>query len=185
MVPDDAGTESVGGAIGAMMLYFGVISLTAVGGGVVMLAPDIHRYVVDVHGWISSEQFASAFTIAQASPGPNVLFVTLIGLQATGIAGAIAATFAIVTPPFLFTLTVVRFMPVRPAGRFGKSVRTGIAPISIGLLAAGGLVLAQSADTGLVQFALTAATVAAMVLTKWNPLWLIATGAAVGIALRL
>jgi chromate transporter len=193
-MPDDAngeagGTvESIGGmsgAIVAMALYFSVISLTAVGGGVVMLAPDIHRYVVEVHGWISSEQFASAFTIAQASPGPNVLFVTLIGLQAAGIAGAIAATFAVVTPPFLLTLTLARFMPVRPVGRLGKAIRNGVAPISVGLLAAGGLVLARSADTGTVQLAITAATVAAMVWTRWNPVWLIAAGAAAGIGLRL
>jgi chromate transporter len=182
---DDSAAEGAGGAIVAMMLYFSMISLTAVGGGVVMLAPDIHRYVVEVHRWISSEWFASAFTIAQASPGPNVLFVTLIGLQAAGIVGAIAATVAIVTPPFLLTLTLARLMPVRPAGRLGKAVRNGVAPISIGLLAAGGLVLSQAADTGFVQFLLTAATVAAMVLTKWNPVWLIAIGAAAGVGLDL
>ncbi len=184
-MPDDPATESAGGTIVAMMLYFSVISLTAVGGGVVMLAPDIHRYTVEVHRWISSEQFASAFTIAQASPGPNVLFVTLIGLQAAGFVGAIVATIAVVMPPFLLTLTLARLTPVRPAGRLGKAVRNGVAPISIGLLAAGGLVLARSADTGLVQLVLTAATVAAMVLTKWNPVWLIAIGAAAGVGLRL
>ena len=184
-MPNDADMEGAGGVVVAMMLYFAMISLTAVGGGVVMLAPDIHRYVVEVHDWISSEQFASAFTIAQASPGPNVLFVTLIGLQAAGLVGAIVSTIAIVLPPFLFTLTLVRFMPVQPAGPFGRAVRNGIAPISIGLLAAGGLVLAQSADTGLIQFLITAATVAAMVLTKWNPVWLIAMGAALGIGLQL
>jgi len=184
-MPSDPGIEGPGGAIVAMMLYFGLISLTAVGGGVVMLAPDIHRYVVEVHDWISSEQFSSAFTIAQASPGPNVLFVTLIGLQAAGLAGALAATFAIVVPPFLLTLTVVRFIPVRPTGRLGKSVRNGIAPISIGLLAAGGLVLAKSADTGFIQFLITAGTVAALVMTRCNPVWLIAMGAVLGIGLRL
>lgn len=184
-MPNDPGMEGSGGAVVAMMLYFALISLTAVGGGVVMLAPDIHRYAVEVHDWISSEQFASAFTIAQASPGPNVLFVTLIGLQAAGLVGAIGSTIAIVLPPFLLTLTLVRFMPVRPAGPFGRAVRNGIAPISIGLLAAGGLVLAQSADTGFIQFLITAATVAAMVLTKWNPVWLIAMGAALGIGLQL
>ncbi len=169
----------------SMLLYFSLISLTAVGGGVVMLAPDIHRYVVEVQQWITSEEFAAAFTIAQASPGPNVLFVTLIGLRVAGIVGAITATAAIVLPTFVLTLTLVRFIPLRPVGRLGKAVRNGVAPISVGLLAAGGLVLAQSADTGLVQVIITLATVATVVMTRWNPVWLIVVGAALGIALQL
>jgi chromate transporter len=184
-MPSDMDTDATGGGLVAMLLYFSLISLTAVGGGVIMLAPDIHRYVVDVQHWISSEQFAAAFTIAQASPGPNVLFVTLIGLQTAGLVGAVSATIAIVLPTFLLTLTLVRFIPLRPAGRLGKAVRNGLAPISIGLLAAGGLVLARSADTGLVQVLITFATVAATVWTKWNPVWLIAVGALLGIGLQL
>ena len=99
--------------------------------------------------------------------------------------GFITATVAIVLPTFFLTLTVVRLIPLRPVGRFGKAVRDGLAPISIGLLAAGGLVLAKSADTGIVQAVLTLATVAAVVMTKWNPVWLIALGAVVGVILQL
>ena len=94
------------------------------------------------------------------------MFVTLIGLQVAGLVGAIGATMAIVLPTFFLTLTLVRFIPLRPAGRLGKAVRNGLAPISIGLLAAGGLVLARSADTGLVQVLITFATIAAMVMTQ-------------------
>jgi chromate transporter len=177
--------DSSDGALLSMLLYFSLISLSAVGGGVIMLAPDIHRYVVDVQRWITSEQFAAAFTIAQASPGPNVLFVTLIGLQVAGLVGAASATLAIVLPTFFLTLGLVRFIPLRPASRFGKAVRNGLAPISIGLLAAGGLVVAKSADTGVIQVLMTFATVAVMVLTKWNPVWLIAVGAVLGVALKL
>jgi chromate transporter len=177
--------EGSGSPLVSMLLYFSVISLTAVGGGVIMLAPDIHRYVVEVQHWITSEQFTAAFTIGQASPGPNMLFVTVIGLQVAGILGAMTATLAIVLPTFLLTMTVVRFIPLRPAGRFGRAVRDGLAPISIGLLAAGGLVLAKAADTGIVQVILTFATIGAVVMTKWNPVWLIAIGAVLGMALQL
>ncbi len=182
---DDMDADGPGSALVAMLLYFSLISLTAVGGGVIMLAPDIHRYVVEVQQWITGEQFAAAFTIAQASPGPNVLFVTLIGLQVAGIVGALTATFAILLPTFVLTLTLVRFIPLRPVGRMGKAVRNGVAPISVGLLAAGGLVLARSADTGFIQVLITLATVAAVVMTRWNPVWMIVMGAALGIGLRL
>ncbi len=56
-----------------MTTHLALLSFAAVGGGVIMLAPDIQRYVVDVHHWISTEQFAAAYAIAQAAPGPNML----------------------------------------------------------------------------------------------------------------
>ena len=169
----------------ALLVYFGAISLTAIGGGVVMLAPDVQRYVVDVHHWITVEQFAAAYTLAQAAPGPNVLFVTLVGLQVAGLPGAFVATAAIVLPPFLLTLAVVRFSTGKAPTRLGRAVRDGLAPVSIGLLAAAGLVLAKAADVGPVQFVLTVATVALAVRTTLNPVWMIAAGAVVGVALQL
>lgn len=173
------------GVLASLLGYLALMSLMAVGGGVIMLAPDMHRYVVEAREWITGEQFAAAFTIAQASPGPNVLFVTLIGLQVGGIVGALGATFAILMPTFFLTLVVVRWIPLRPAGRLGKAVRNGLAPISIGLLAAGGLVLARAADTGFIALLLTVGAVAALVTTRCNPVWLIAAGAVVGIGMGL
>ncbi|CAN5238305.1 chromate transporter [soil metagenome] len=173
------------GMLVPMLLYFSLMSLTAIGGGVIMLAPDVHRWVVDAHHLMTSEDFAAAFTIAQASPGPNVLFISLIGLKVAGVPGALASTVAVVLPSFLFTLAVVRFGSHRPAGPFGNAIKRGLAPISVGLLAAGGLVLAKAADSGVIALLMTAATVALMVRTKINPVWLIAIGAVIGVALQL
>ena len=50
---------------------------------VARLAPDMHRYVVVEHGWISDAQFTSSIAIAQAAPGPNVLFVAVIVLASS------------------------------------------------------------------------------------------------------
>ena len=174
-----------GGVIVPMALYFALISLTAVGGGVIMLAPDIHRYVVDVQHWLTSEQFAAAFAIAQAAPGPNVLYVTLIGLRVAGLAGAVAATLAIALPTFCLTLAFVRFTARRPPSRLGTATRRGLAPISVGLLAAGGWVLARTADAGAVEVLLTVATVYGAAKTRLNPVWMIGLGALAGIALGL
>jgi chromate transporter len=181
----DLGNDTAPDVLLEMASYFSVISLTAIGGGVIMLAPDVHRYVVDVRHWLSDDQFAAAFAIAQAAPGPNVLYVTLVGLQIAGLMGAITATAAIALPTFVLTLALVRLVPQRAPGRLGMAIRSGLAPISIGLLAAGGWVLSKTADTGAIEVALTAASVCAVVLTRLNPVWLIAFGALVGVALQL
>ena len=45
----------------------------------VAAAPDMHRYFVDQQHWLSDPQFNSSITLAQIAPGPNVLFVAILG----------------------------------------------------------------------------------------------------------
>jgi chromate transport protein ChrA len=61
----------------ALFGHFLSLSLFAVGGAI-MLAPDMHRYLVDQRGWLTDPQFASSIALAQASPGPNVLFIACL-----------------------------------------------------------------------------------------------------------
>ncbi len=164
--------------------HLAMLSFAAVGGGVIMLAPDIHRYVVDVHHWVTTEQFAAAYAIAQAAPGPNMLFVTLVGWQVAGWLGAVGATCAVIVPPSLLTFVATRVSSRRGngVGRFGTAVRNGLAPLSVGLLLAGVWVLFTSAGGGLREAAVVVLTLAVMLRTKINPLWLIVLGAVAGIA---
>ena len=165
-----------------LTVHFAVLSLAAIGGGVIMLAPDMHRYVVEVNHWITAEQFAAAYAIAQAAPGPNMLFVTLVGWQVAGWVGALGATVAIIVPPALLTFVVMGASTGRRVGRLGRAVRTGLAPLSIGLLFAGGWVLLDASEAGWRAMSLVILTIVAVLRTKWNPLWLIMAGAVVGVA---
>jgi chromate transporter len=149
-----------------------------------MLAPDIERYAVDVHRWITGEQFAAAYAIAQAAPGPNMLFVTLVGWQTAGWMGAVSATGAVIIPPALLTF-VLSGLSGRKAGGvgpFGRAVRNGLAPVSVGLLLAGVWVLFTSTGGGVREALVMLATLAIMLKSKINPLWLICVGAVAGIA---
>ena len=177
---DDADTSP----LWLLTAHLALLSFAAVGGGVIMLAPDIHRYVVDVHHWIDAEQFAAAYAIAQAAPGPNMLFVTLVGWQIAGPAGAIGATGAVIVPPALLTFVATRVSSRRsgPVGRFGNAVRNGLAPLSVGLLLAGVWVLFESSNAGWRESAIVLVTLAIVLGTKLNPLWLIIAGAACGVA---
>ena len=49
-------------------------------GGANSVLPEMHRLVVESHAWVSSEEFSEMFALAQAAPGPNVLFVAVIGV---------------------------------------------------------------------------------------------------------
>ena len=67
--------------------HFLLLSLLAVGGAITT-APDMHRYLVTQQHWLSDAQFTSSIAIAQAAPGPNVLFVAVLGILIASIAVA-------------------------------------------------------------------------------------------------
>ena len=62
----------------SLFAHFMLLSVLSVGGAITT-APDMHRYLVDHQGWLSDSQFSSSIAIAQAAPGPNILFVALLG----------------------------------------------------------------------------------------------------------
>src|SRR5437868_10850971 len=73
-------------------------------GGVSTVMPDMHRYVVEELGLVSAREFADLYALAQAAPGPNALWVTLLGLQAAGGLGALATTLGVLLPATTFSL---------------------------------------------------------------------------------
>ena len=77
--------------------HFLVLRLLAVGGAITT-APDMHRYVVDERDWLSDAQFTASIAIAQAAPGPNVLFVAVLGWNVAGPLGALATMAGMLLP---------------------------------------------------------------------------------------
>lgn len=174
--------SSEGSIAWTLFVHFAMLSMMAIGGGVIALAPDMQRFVVDANHWISDENFVAAFTIAQVSPGPNFLFSTLVGLQAAGWMGALAATVAIVLPPAALTVVALRASVRRSGSAFGRTVKAALSPLSVGMMLATAWSLARVADTSWGSALLTALTVAIVLSRKLNPLWLIAAGALIGSA---
>jgi chromate transporter len=165
----------------SLSAYLVLASMMAIGGGVIMLAPDVHHYVVDIHHLISSEQFAAAFTIAQAAPGPNFLFVTLIGWQIGGLAGAIATTLAVIVPSSILTLVILRIASRTTDSRIARAFKVGMGPLSVGLLSAATWVLGTASGVNWHSAVLVLLTIVLILRTKLNPVLLIAAGAVAGL----
>jgi chromate transporter len=160
-------------------LGFGAISLVSVGGGIAVL-PEMHRLVVEVHGWMDSADFARRFALAQAAPGPNVLVVGLFGWHVAGVAGMLVATLAMTLPTSVMAFGFSR-LRARLAGRaWLRVIERGLVPIAVGLIGASGLILAQGTATGGVPVLLTAASAVFVWRTDFSPLWVLGAGAVVG-----
>lgn len=167
--------------IPALFLHFLMLAAISIGGTDTVL-PDMHRYLVEVHGWITSRQFSDAYAIARAVPGPNMLYATLLGWQVGGLAGALATTLALAIPPVTITLLVVRLSARRPASPLGRAFKLGLAPITIGLMFSSSWILLRAVHDDWRGYVVTFITLAVVLRSRLNPLWLIAAGALLGIA---
>jgi chromate transporter len=163
----------------ALFLYFVMLSFLAVGGAPSVL-PEMHRYVVEVHGWMTSAQFTELYTLAQVAPGPNVMYVPLIGWHVAGWLGAVATMLAMLVPSATLTLLVAYLHARYPRAALGFAIRRGLTPVTIGLIVASGWILMSGADRDWRAYVLTAATVLLVTRTSFNPLGLLGMGAAAG-----
>jgi chromate transporter len=159
--------------------HFALLSLLAVGGAI-SLASEMQRYLVVEHGWIDALQFNASIAIAQAAPGPNILFVALIGWSVAGPLGMLATMAGIMVPSSILTFTVGRLRHARRDALAVQAFSVGLAPLTIGLLMATGWVLALPLVAHPVSMLLVPATIVFMLKTQRSPLWMIAVGAVVG-----
>jgi chromate transporter len=165
----------------SLIVTFGLMSLFAVGGANAAI-PEMHRIAVDVQHWMTDREFADIYAISQLSPGPNVLIVTLIGFSVAGIAGALAATLAMCVPTAALAYFVSRWLARSRQSQWPSIIQTSLVPLSIGLMAASALIVAQAADR---TWTAALATIAAAVVaasTRFNPLWILLIAGCLGFA---
>jgi chromate transporter len=164
-----------------LALNISLLSLLAVGGGLTIL-PDVQRLSVDVYHWMTAAEFVEVFAIAQAAPGPNILYVSIVGWKAAGLPGALVATAAICGPPAVITFFVTRMWDRFRATTWRRALELGLAPVTIGIVLASGFILMRTADNTWVAYAITGATIALVMATRINPLWMMGLAALLGIS---
>ncbi|HEV8471971.1 MAG TPA: chromate transporter [Methylomirabilota bacterium] len=136
------------------------LSLLCVGGGLGVV-PEMQRQVALNHGWLTTREFVDGYTLAQLTPGPNMLVVAFVGYRAHGVLGSIAATVAMFLPSAVFaTFVADRWQRLR-GHRWAQPIERALLPIGIGLSSAGVYTLAHSAlqDVTTIALALAAALV--------------------------
>lgn len=181
-----------------LLAHFLSLSLLAVGGAI-STAPDMHRYLVDARHWLSDGQFTSSIALAQAAPGPNVLFVALmgwnVGLNAGGgpaggwpayglaLLGVAITMAGMLLPSCVLTYGATRWAHKNRELRAVRAFKAGMAPIVVALLMATGWLLTGSHDQPARDWPLWALTAVATLIvwrTRLHLLWLIGAGAVLG-----
>ncbi len=182
----------------ALLTHFLSLSLLAVGGAI-STAPDMHRTLVEQNNWLSDGQFNASIAIAQSSPGPNVLFVALIGWHiglnagggpaagwigwSTALLGSLLSMLGILLPSTMLTFVGSRWAHQNRQLRAVRAFKQGLAPVVVALLIATGWILTASQATSLSHWPLWVLALAALVLvwrTRIHLLWLLGAGAILG-----
>ena len=178
-----------------LFLYYLSLSLLAVGGAIAT-APDMHRFLVERQAWLTDAQFSASIAIAQAAPGPNVLFIALLGWNVgvnaggpgltgwlLGGLGMVLCMVGIMAPSSLLTWMATRWGHRNRNRRSVRAFKQGMAPVVIGLLLATSWVLARAHgewSTDWPVWLLTLATTVLVWRTKLHLLWMLGAGALVG-----
>jgi chromate transporter len=168
--------------------HFLLLSVMSIGGAI-STSSEMHRFLVEQHHWLSQEQFNDALALAQAAPGPNVLFVALMGWHVGMNAGSVGAALfgvlvtmvGIMTPSTIITYTAARWGHRNRELRAVRAFKQGMAPVVIALLLSTAWILASS--SGAVTPGLWALAIASGLViwrTRLHLLWVLAAGALLG-----
>ena len=159
------------------------IGLFSFGGGFAMI-PLIQSEVIERHKWINSKDFVDMLVLAQSTPGPiAVNTAVFVGYKTAGVAGAVAATLGTVLPSFIVILLLALFFAEVRENRYVDAAFRAMRPAVVALIVAPLMGLVKG-----MKWYLLAIAVAAAVLVWYfgfSPMYLIAGGVAVGIAMAV
>lgn len=168
-----------------VLAVFSGLSIMALGGGTAVI-PELHHEAIH-RGWMTDVQFVQMYAISNITPGPTMLFVCAIGYEAglpAGPAfawlGMLAATIGMFGPSSLLTYYVRGVWDRFETSPWRHAVERGLAPVGVGLLLSGALVLARTACTTPITVAIAVVTAALVAFTRVNLLWIMAVAGVTG-----
>jgi chromate transporter len=168
-----------GTTVARLAVVFAQLSLLAFGGTNSVL-PEMQRQVVTVHHWVTEQEFAALFALAQAAPGPNMLVVTLIGWHVAALPGALATTLGVAGPSSALTFVATGvWYRFRNAG-WRRLVQAGLAPVTAGLVMASAVLLIRTTTIGWGTAAITIIAALLFLFTRLHPLLVLAAATALG-----
>ena len=168
------------GTLVSLALIFSQLYVLAFGGGNTIL-PEMERQVVDLHHWMTSEQFSALFALGQAAPGPNLMIVPLVGWHVAGWQGMLVTSLAKFGPSSLITIGVLHLWERFKDRPWRRLVQVGLVPMTAGLVAASAAVIVEASATSWWLGGITAAVAVLAIRTRVHPLWWLAAGSIAGL----
>lgn len=135
-----------------LYVSFFMVGVVCVGGGYASV-PLIQKQAIDIHGWLTVQEFVDIFAISQMTPGPiGINAATFVGQRVAGFPGSIAATAGFVSPSVIILCLLTWLL--QKYGELGavKGILNGLRPAVVALIGGAALVFTVMSLFGAVNF---------------------------------
>jgi chromate transporter len=123
---------------------FTILALQGFGGVLAV----VQRELVEKKQWLTPEEFAQDWAVAQILPGPNVVNLSLmIGSRSFGFGGAMAAFAGILLIPLVLILILAALLANVADSVVAQGILRGMSAVSAGLISATGIKLMRTRKT--------------------------------------
>ena len=95
----------------------------------------VQRGAVAQYHWLSDGQLLDGVALSVATPGPFMLFTTFVGYLASGVTGAVLATFFVFLPSFIFVIAGVHYIEKVRDNRPIQAFLAGVSAAVVGVIA--------------------------------------------------
>ena len=152
-------------------------------GGGFVIVPLMQGDAVDLHAWMTAEQFANAVAYGQVTPGPVTHTVAFVGWAAAGLGGAVLASAVAFLPSFVVVLLFGgRFGALR-RNRNARAFLDGAGPAAVGAVLGAAVTLLDAVNEWWQWVVLALAAVA--LLARRPPVVVLLGGALAGLVAAL
>jgi chromate transporter len=179
------------GTLFEVFITFLKIGAVMFGGGYAMI-PILRYEVVVRHHWLSESEFLDLIAVAESTPGPIAInSATYIGYKVCGVLGSIAASVAVILPPFFIILAVAVALQKFYGNYYVRSVLNGIRGAIIGLVTVALITVVKGVFKDLKFLSAVATTIIAVItflavaVFDVDPVIAIAASALLGLVLGL
>ncbi|MGM0365884.1 MAG: chromate transporter [Actinomycetota bacterium] len=179
-----------------LFLSFLKIGLFAFGGGYGMI--PLIEAELQVHGWLSTQEFVQVISISEMTPGPiAVNTATLVGYRTAGVLGGAVATLGVTLPSLILILATSHFLYKYRSHVLVKRILYGIKPVVLALIIVAIVFVAQNILFGgeaesipaILRFidpfaaAIMVVSAVCLIVFKVNPIFVLLASGAAGAAL--
>ena len=172
----------MGAVLLALAIIFTQLSLIAFGCGFTVL-PEMQRQVVDIHHWMTAQEFSALFAMAQAAPGPNMMIVPLVGWHVAGLSGLLVASTAKFLPSSIITVLVMQGWSKFKDKKWRRVLQQALQPVTVGTVLASAWIISDAAATNTVLIIMVIVATLFSLMKKVHPLHVLIGGAALGVIL--
>ena len=121
------------------------VGLFSFGGGYAAM-PLIQGQIVELHGWLTMEEFTDLVTISQMTPGPIAInSATFVGVKLAGLPGALVATLGCVLPSCIIVLLLARLYLKYRSLDLLQGVLHSLRPAVVAMIASAGMLILRNA----------------------------------------